>query len=169
MDTMTATKVTAALCGSLLIFLLGSWLAEELYHVGGDHYGDHAQAYTIPVESDEPAEDVVEVPFAERYAAADASRGERVWGKCRSCHVYDAEQNGTGPHLVGLVGRDIAAADGYGYSNALLEIDGAWTPEELYLWLENPSDYAPGTSMGYRLQNPEERLNLIAWLETLGS
>ena len=32
-DTMTLTKVTAGLCGALLVLLLGKWVAEELYHV----------------------------------------------------------------------------------------------------------------------------------------
>ena len=50
LDTMTLTKGVAALCGSLLIFLLGSWAGEELYHVGYDSHGyddHHDQAYKI--------------------------------------------------------------------------------------------------------------------------
>ncbi|MFL2799364.1 MAG: hypothetical protein ACJZ89_07265 [Paracoccaceae bacterium] len=31
-DTMTMTKVLGAACGSLLIFLLINWVAEEIYH-----------------------------------------------------------------------------------------------------------------------------------------
>ena len=69
MDTMTFTKVLGGLCGSLLVFLLGSWVAEEMYHTGGKH-GDEQQAYAIEVESDEAEVEVVEVSFDEAFAAA---------------------------------------------------------------------------------------------------
>ena len=49
MDTMTATKMVGGFCGALLIYLLGNWAAEELYHVGGDHGGDHTAGYEIEV------------------------------------------------------------------------------------------------------------------------
>ena len=35
LDTMTLTKVVGSLCGALLVFLLGNWVAEEVYHMGG--------------------------------------------------------------------------------------------------------------------------------------
>ena len=51
-DTMTSTKIIGALCGTLLIFLLGNWAAETIYHVGSDGHGDdHAMAYPIEVEA----------------------------------------------------------------------------------------------------------------------
>lgn len=34
LDTMTLTKIVGAFCGSLLVFLLGNWAAESIYHVG---------------------------------------------------------------------------------------------------------------------------------------
>jgi cytochrome c len=49
MDTMTGTKVLGGFCGALLIYLLGNWAAEELYHVGGSHGSDHAAGYAIEV------------------------------------------------------------------------------------------------------------------------
>ena len=38
-DTMTLTKITGAFCGALLIYLLGGWAAETIYHMGGGHGG----------------------------------------------------------------------------------------------------------------------------------
>ena len=64
-DTMTLTKVVGGFCGALLIFLLGGWLSESLYHTGGGH-GDHAQAaYVIDTgESDaQGAEEDAEPDF----------------------------------------------------------------------------------------------------------
>ncbi len=167
-DTMTFTKVFGSLCGALLVFLLGKWAAEELYHVGVP-YGEQ-QAYVIDTgEEDEdvadaaPVEEEEEVPFVEILASASADAGESVFRQCSACHVVDQERNGVGPHLVNVMGREIGSIDGFRYSGALPE--GAWTWEEMNAWIENPREYAPGTSMGYGgLADDEDRANLIAYL-----
>ncbi|NSX56534.1 c-type cytochrome [Parasulfitobacter algicola] len=168
-DTMTFTKVLGGLCGSLLVFLLGAWLAEELYHVGG-HGEDHAQGYVIETGTEEV--EVVEdaIPFAEVYAAADAGAGERLWRACSACHKLEQGENGTGPYLYGVVGRDKGSVDGFGYSSTLAEMEGDWTPENLSGFIENPRGYAPGTAMVYRgMPKVEDRANLIAYIATFGS
>ena len=172
-DTMTMTKVVGALCGTLLVFLLGNWVAESLYHVGEDGHGDeHAQAYVIEVAdagAAEGGEAEPEVDFAEVYAAADASAGEGLWRNCRSCHALEDGVNGTGPHLYGVVGRAIDAVPGYDYSGALEQVADVWTPENLSGFLANPREWAPGTKMGYRgMASVEDRANLIAYLATIG-
>lgn len=166
LDTMTFTKALGAVCGALLIYLLGKWAGEELFFVGS-HYGDGAQAYVIETGSDEPEEEVAEASFEELYASADASAGERVWGQCRACHQLTEGSNAVGPYLYGVVGRDIGVASGYGnYSGALSEAADVWTPDNLNAFLENPSGWAPGTSMSYRgLSSAEDRANLIAFLD----
>ena len=176
MDTMTGVKVVGGLCGTFLIFLLGGWAAEELYHVGGEaHAADgeegHAQAYTIPVAEAEDgggeAEDAV--PFEEVFAVADASAGEGVWRQCASCHKLEDGANATGPHLHQIVGREQGSVAGYAYSSSFAELAGSWTPEELNGFLEDPDGWVPGTKMTYRgLAGAEDRANLIAWLEQAG-
>ena len=169
-DTMTITKGFGALCGALLILLLGGWAAEGLYNV--DRHGeDHVRGYVIIDETAEAdaaeAEEVVEVPFEEVYASADAGAGERLWRQCQACHALNPGQNGVGPYLHGVVGRQIAAADGFSYSDALASLDEAWTPENLSGFLENPRGWAPGTAMAYNgMGDVEDRANLIAYLET---
>ena len=128
-DTMTSTKIAASLCGALLVLLLGKWAAEELFHVGG--HGDQ-QAYVIDTGAEEPAEDVPEIDFGEILAAADIEKGAKVFRKCSACHKLEAGENGAGPYLYGVVGRDIAAASGFGaYSGTLNDMEGDWTPEAL--------------------------------------
>ncbi|TRD21654.1 c-type cytochrome [Palleronia caenipelagi] len=169
-DTMTMTKIVGGFCGTLLIFLLGGWAAELIYHVGDEGHGDeHHQAYTIPVEGGEETEEAAEVPFEEILASADAGAGERVFGKCRACHNLDGT-DATGPHLNGVVGRAVASVGGFAYSGALSETgDDAWTPEALNAFLESPKKYAPGTSMSFNgLAKVEDRANLISYLETTG-
>lgn len=172
MDTMTITKAGGAFCGALLIFLLGAWAAESLYHVGG--HGDAETAgYAIVVEEPEAAGDAAEaepeVPFEEVYVNASAADGEGLWRQCASCHNLEGG-NATGPYLNGVVGRAIGAVDGFSYSDALAgHPDEAWTPANLSAFLLAPRDYAPGTKMAYRgMADVQDRANLIAYLESVG-
>lgn len=175
-DTMTLTKAGAAVCAALLIFLFSNWAAEALYHTDvaeahGDAEEDHGptQGYVIASlegDAEEEAEEVVEVSFEEVYAEADADAGEKVFNKCKACHKLDGS-NGTGPHLDGVVGRDVAAVDGFSYSDAMIAHGGAWTPEELEAFLHKPKDYMPGTKMSFAgLKDVEDRADLIAYLAT---
>ena len=169
-DTMTLTKGVAALCSTLLVFMLGGWAAELIYHGAGGH-GEHEQAYVIPVEGAEGEEEMVaeeEVPFEELFAMADAGAGEAVFRNCRACHQLEAGANGTGPYLYGVVGRPVDAAEGFSYSGALEEVADVWTPENLFHFLEDPRGWAPGTSMAFNgLRSAEDRVNLIAYLDSI--
>lgn len=168
-DTMTMTKVVGGVCGSLLIFLLGKWAAETMYHMGAEGHGEeHAAAYVIEAGGGEEAAPAAEVDFAALLAAADVAAGEKVFGKCKACHKVDGS-NGTGPHLDGVVNRAIDGVDGFKYSGALLQVGDTWTPENLFHFLENPKGAAPGTIMGFKgLPKPEDRADVIAYLQTLG-
>lgn len=169
-DTMTLTKIGGALCGSLLVFLLGNWAAESLYHMGGGH-GDHAeQAYVIDTGDSEAAgtEEEAAPDFAAVLASADAAKGEKVFGKCKACHKLETGANATGPYLNGIVNRAVGAAEGFGYSGALVAVAETWTPENLNAFLENPKGFAPGTKMSFAgLKKIEDRADLIAYLETV--
>jgi len=186
MDTMFWTKITGGLCGALLIFLLVNWGAEELYHVGGKGHGDHGEEHGddhgddhseeksalawIEVEKTDggPDVDVVEIPFEEYFAAADAAAGERGFSKCKACHKVENGANGTGPHLFGVVNRPIGTVADYSYSSAVAELGGEWTPENLNAFLTDPRGFAPGTKMQLKINKPEDRANLIAYLQTIG-
>lgn len=162
LDTVTLTKAAAAFLGAWLIFLLGSWAADGLFTIG--HKGDQ-QAYIIPTEDDEPAEEVEELTMEEKFAQADAGKGERVYGKCRACHQLEDGANATGPHLYAVVGREVGVVDGFNYSGALSEQADVWSEENLYAFLEDPRGWAPGTSMSFAgLDAWEDRVNLIAYL-----
>lgn len=171
-DTMTITKAAGALIGALLFLMLASWGAGALYHVGPAGHGDgeHAQAYTIPVEdaAGGEAEAVEEGPdFATVLASADAASGEKVFGKCKACHKLDGS-NGTGPHLDGVVGRAVASVDGFAYSDGMKAHGGDWTPEALNEFLTNPKAATPGTKMAFAgLKKVEERADLVAYLATV--
>lgn len=163
-DTMTVTKAAGAVLGAFLIFLLGKWTAEVLYHVGG--HGE--PAYVIETgESDAPSEETVELSLADLLAQADVDKGEKVFKKCAACHKLEDGANGTGPSLYGVVGRPVAAIAGFGYSDPMAAHGGDWTPEVLSEFLVKPADAVPGTKMSFAgLPKAEDRANLIAFLNT---
>ncbi|MCO4847647.1 MAG: cytochrome c family protein [Yoonia sp.] len=170
-DTMTMTKVMGGACGALLVFLLGGWASETIYHGGAGGHGDEVQGYKIEVAEAEgdSAEPEEEIDFAVVMASASASDGEGLWRNCRSCHALDAGNNGVGPSLYGVVNRAVGEEPGFSYSGSLKAVADVWTPENLQAFLENPKGYAPGTAMGYNgMRKVEDRANLIAYLDSLG-
>ena len=173
-DTMTMTKTIGALCGALLIFMLGKWGAEVLYSTGGGGHGDHAQqAYVIEVEGgdDAGAAEVEEGPSLEELlAAADVAKGEKGFSKCKACHKLEDGANGTGPHLYGVVDRAVGSVDGFKYSGKLVAVADTWSPENLDGFLENPKKFAPGTKMSFSgFKKATDRANMIAYLQTIGN
>ncbi|NND17251.1 MAG: cytochrome c family protein [Silicimonas sp.] len=168
-DTMTMTKIVGGFCGAFLVFLLGGFFAEFIYHEAESHDGEHHQAYTIAVaDGGDGGGDEEAVPFAEVYAAADAASGERLFRQCQACHKVEDGANGTGPHLYGIVGRNVGSVGGYSYSGNLVAVAETWTPENLDGFLADPKGWAPGTKMGYAgMKSVEDRANLIAWLDSL--
>ncbi|MEM7492365.1 MAG: c-type cytochrome [Pseudomonadota bacterium] len=103
---------------------------------------------------------------------ADANAGARSFrAKCASCHTIEqGGSNGTGPNLYNIMGADKQAIPGFGYSGALSNTSGNWSWENMDAWLENPSNYARGTSMAFAgLNRDKERANVLAYLATYGS
>lgn len=98
-----------------------------------------------------------------------AERGAVVAAGCTGCHTLTRDgANAIGPALWGVVGRDIASADGYPYSDALRSLAGDWDTERLRAFLARPDSVAPGTTMAMPVQlEPGEIEDLIAYLATL--
>lgn len=123
-----------------------------------------------PAEA-EPSAQFADLP--EPYKSADYARGERQFKLCVACHLL-TEEGGhrVGPNLHGMFGRQVGTAEGFGYSNALMEADFEWTPEQLNDWLENPRTFLPGNRMSFSgVRREEDRTALIAYLmvETSGA
>ena len=97
----------------------------------------------------------------------DANAGERVFALCRSCHVLDEGVNRVGPSLYNIVGRKSGSVAGFNYSDANKNSGVTWTTDVLFEYLEDPKGFMPGTKMAFPgIKNPQDRANLIAYLES---
>lgn len=103
--------------------------------------------------------------------AGDPAKGEKVFAACKACHVVDKETNRVGPHLKGVIGRNVASVPNYKYSTAMLDYAKAnpvWTDELFLTYIENPKAAVPGTKMAYAgTKKPDDRANLLAYLKTM--
>ena len=101
--------------------------------------------------------------------AGDIAKGEKVFKKCKACHVVDKEKNKTGPHLVGIIGREAGSVESYKkYSKAMKASGIVWNAETLDGYLAAPKKYLKGTKMAFAgLKKEADRQNIIAYLESL--
>jgi cytochrome c len=98
--------------------------------------------------------------------AADAAHGEEIYNsRCIACHSPDA--NRVGPKHRGVVGRAAGTVPDFNYSKALKSSGVVWTEETLDKWLTNPQALIPGQRMNFKVNDPTDRADLIAYLETL--
>jgi cytochrome c len=127
-----------------------------------------------PVESADGAEGGSEKavePIANRLATADVAKGQASFAKCAACHtITSGGANGVGPNLWAAMGKAHGHVAGFAYSDALKGVPGNWTFEAMDHWLASPRKYAAGTKMTFAgLSDPQERANVIAYLNSQGS
>ncbi|MEQ8331883.1 cytochrome c family protein [Nisaea sp.] len=102
-------------------------------------------------------------------AEGDAAKGEKVFRKCKACHVVDKEKNRVGPHLVGIFGRAAASAEKFKYSKALkakADEGLVWDEANMAEFLKAPKKYVKGTKMAFvGLKKQDEIDNVIAYIK----
>ena len=105
---------------------------------------------------------------SKKQTKGDPNRGEKIFkNQCGVCHQQGSHT--VGPGLEGVVGAQIASAEGFGYSTALLQkTQTKWTADNLNKWLKAPSDFVPGNAMAYSgLASQKDRADIIAYLATM--
>ena len=123
--------------------------------------------------------------FADGHATGDAGAGEKVFNKCKACHmIQDAEGNDivkggrTGPNLYGLLGR-VAGAGDFKYGKSIVEAgEGgiAWNEEEFVKYVADPKKYLAEVTdnkrarskMAFKLKDAEDAANVWAYIVSVG-
>jgi len=96
----------------------------------------------------------------------DAMRGQQIYeSRCIACHSPDA--NRVGPMHRGVFGRKAGSVANYNYSKAVKGSDVVWSDQTLDQWLTNPQAFIPGQKMNFKVANPQDRADVIAYLKTL--
>ena len=98
-------------------------------------------------------------------ADGDAEKGKKVFNKCKTCHVVDAEKNKVGPHLVGIFGRTAGAAEGFKYSDAMMNSGITWDEATIAAYIADPKGFVEGNKMAFAgLRKEEQIADVIAYL-----
>ena len=101
--------------------------------------------------------------------AQDAAAGEKVFTKCKVCHVADADTNKIGPSLHGVIGRTAGTHPDFKYSEAMIAAGASgvkWDEPMLTTYLHDPKAMIKGTKMVFPgLKKDEDVANVIAYLK----
>jgi cytochrome c len=174
MSELSTNKVAGAALGTALVIAILAVVTPMLF----EREPPTKPGYAITVAPEEgaagaPAE-VLAPDWGTVLPTADVAAGEAKTAVCKACHNFDpAGTNNIGPGLYGVVGRKPASHPGFAYSAAMQSVAAKqpiWDYQHLFEYLKNPQAYAPGTKMTYAgMSSPQDRINLIAYLHTLGS
>jgi cytochrome c len=101
--------------------------------------------------------------------AQDAAAGEKVFTKCKVCHIADKDQNKIGPSLNGVIGRTAGTHPGFSYSQAMVAAGKSgvkWDEATLTTYLRDPKAMVKGTKMAFPgLKKDEDIASVIAYLK----
>lgn len=96
----------------------------------------------------------------------DPGRGAALYDdQCSTCHAPDEDRSG--PHHRGVIGRRAGSVAGFDYSDALAQAGFTWSDATLDAWLANPQALVPGQRMDVAVDDAQDRADLIAYLKTL--
>jgi cytochrome c len=96
-------------------------------------------------------------------SSGDANRGEVLDDSCRDCGSLD--KNDVGPRHQGVFVRNAASLSDCDCSDALKSANITWNEEMLDKWLTDPQAVAYGAKIFFHLDYPQDRADVIAYLE----
>ena len=97
---------------------------------------------------------------------SDEVKGKDVFERrCGGCHSPD--RPGEGPRLRGVYGSKAASTPDFQYSAALKNAQVTWNEDSLDRWLTDTDSVVRDNDMSFRVPNPDERREVIAYLKSL--
>lgn len=123
--------------------------------------------------------------FADGHATGDAGAGEKVFNKCKACHmIQDADGNDivkggrTGPNLYGLYTRVAGSAD-FKYGESIIEAGEkglTWDEENFVNYVADPKkflaeyndDKRAKSKMSFKLTKADDAADVWAYLVSVG-
>ncbi|MFN7993947.1 MAG: c-type cytochrome [Bryobacteraceae bacterium] len=99
-----------------------------------------------------------------RAAAPDKGR-EAFEKRCAGCHALDKIK--AGPPLQRVYGRKAGADPTFAYSDALKSAAVTWDEASLERWLADTDSVVRGNEMPFRLNDAQERRDIISFLKQL--
>ncbi len=121
---------------------------------------------------------------ASHTGSGDAEVGAKEFNKCKACHSITAD-DGTdvvkggkvGPNLYGVIGREVASVEGFGYGDAIKALGGTglvWDEESFTSYVQDPAafleekldDKSARSKMAFKLRKGME--DVYAYLVSVG-
>jgi cytochrome c len=99
-------------------------------------------------------------------SAKDPGRGRDAFERrCAGCHALDKIK--VGPALRGVYGRGAGKDAQFMYSDAVKASGVRWDEVTLDRWLTDTESVIPDNDMAFRLNDPADRADIIAYLRQL--
>src|SRR5712671_6963857 len=109
---------------------------------------------------------VVCATIAIAASAPDPGRGRDAFEKrCTGCHELDKAK--IGPPLRGVYGRNAGRDAQFAYSDAVKASSVTWDESTLDRWLADTESVIRDNDTSFRLSDPADRANIIAYLKQL--
>ena len=174
MDSFEINKIAGAVLGTALVVFGLKEVAGIIYHSDAPEKPgmmiEVANAATGHGETKSEPEAAPMVSMATLMSSANADNGPNAMKACKACHNWtNGGKNKAGPNLWNIVGSNIAAGEGFKYSNAFKDkASETWSYEALNAFLTKPKAFIPGTKMGFAgIKSDAKRADVIAYMRTL--
>ncbi len=174
MADLTVNKYLGAGLGTALVIALMTVVIPPMFESTPPAHPGYAIAVSPELLGGPPAAPDVIPDWGTVLPTADVAAGQAKTAACQSCHNFDpASTNKIGPGLYGVVGRKPGTHPGFDYSPAMIAFGAKqpiWDYDHLYQFLKGPQAYISGTKMTFvGLSSSQDRINVIAYLHSLGS
>lgn len=169
MEMFELNKVAGAALSALLVIFGSKTVLDIAYH---EHKAK--PGWNLPVKDIPPQQTTPAAPFdASKVLAllgkASPDSGQDSFKKCLACHTQEkGGRNLVGPNLYGVVGRKLAQAQGFPYSDAMKNHGGEWSWKDLATYLHDPRVAIPGNKMAFAgVKDDTELADLLVYLRKL--